>query len=518
MNFEKAVTLGNRHLQGNAKFEVNALGKEERVVRIVASAAMAETHAGQQCLWMLTNLLARQFAIITALEICVPEVSTIPGVAIFGVRRTLKEVLISTATFVAGDALDVREGNAHLPPDVEAGVGCFQPTAPFSIGVLGDGWRVAAGKPQTIPLITPTSDYAFGPYFAACLAAGDVFKHLARLKPGCGNFTEQLTFSLWDYQKSNSWDSASAGVLPAQAQLSPFYLVGAGAVGQAAVASLAASPSISGYATIIDDETIDATNRNRYVLAHSGNINEVKVLVASKALERANFRVVPYPYRWESYVQGLNRPEQQADIQALEKAWKFRRVLSCVDKNTPRHSIQNVWPELILGGSTLECGILVQAYDLRTDGECLKCANPIEADGRTIESEVARWRRMSPEQRRQAAEANRLDIAEIERYLEDPKCGELGEQEIAKFSLDQEHDWSVGFVSVAAGVLLASKLVQSELLGIEAAFPPAQGQALRFSFLNPGPFASRHQRNPACNCASKGLNAYGRLWVHAAIG
>ena len=94
------------------------------------------------------------------------------------------------------------------------------------------------------------------------------------------------------------------------------------------------------------------------------------MLIVPEALVRDNFRVVPYAGKWEKYVQGINRSEQRRDVAKLERRWKFRRILSCVDKNGPRYSIQNVWPELILSGSTLECGILVQAYDLRTDGEC----------------------------------------------------------------------------------------------------------------------------------------------------
>ncbi len=207
-----------------------------------------------------------------------------------------------------------------------------------------------------------------------------------------------------------------------------------------------------------------------------------------------------------------NGHEQCADVRALEQDWKFRRVLSCVDKNAPRHSIQNVWPELIIGGSTFECGVLVQVYDLRSGGECLKCSNPIELDQRTIEGETDRWKKMTPSERRQIAEQKGLNLQAIETHLDQPECGQLGQQEIAKFVLDPRRDWSVGFVSVAAGVLLAAKTVQSEIAGLDAAFPVLRGQALRFSFLNPGPAISRHQRSEKCNCREKGKSSHQRLW------
>jgi len=513
VNIEEAMKLGNRHLTGNDKFEIETSGARSRRVCITASPSVAATHAGQHCLWMLTNLLARQFGVITTLQINVPLVPAIRAAILFGTGETLQDALVSTAKLVAGDAMDIVEGNqqtAHA--DAEAGVGRFQQQAPFSVAVLADGWRVLAGKPGVIPDFVPTSKKPLGPYFAACLAAGEIFKQLAGLKPGRGRPIEYLAFSLWDYQKCDSWEAAEPGLWPEGILLPPFYLVGAGAVGQAAIACLAACPGIGGYVTIIDDDAVDATNRNRYALAHSGNLGVNKALIAVNAVTRNNFLALAYPGRWEAYVQGLNRPEQRDDVLALEQHWKFQRVLSCVDKNGPRHSIQNVWPEIILGGSTFECGVLVQAYDLRTEGECLKCSNPIEQDGRTIEGETALWKQMTPGQRRQLAEQKGLNLQAIEDHLNHPECGQLGQQEIAKFVLDPRQDWSVGFVSVAAGVLLAAKLVQWEIAGVDAAFPPARGQALRFSFLNPGPAISRHLHKETCVCSGKGRRSYQRLW------
>jgi len=510
MNLEEAMQLGNRHLVGSEKFEMNA--QKFQLVRITASSAVAATPAGQHCLWMLTNLLARQFGVITALEIDVPAVPSIPQTALFGLGRTLRDTLINTGKLIAGNALDICGDKSRERPAAEVGVGHYEANAPFSIAVLADGWKVMAGKPDMIPLVIPESDIPFGPYFGACLAAGEIFKHLAGMKPDRGRTIEHLIFSLWDYRQSDSWESADPGVLPKEILLPPFYLVGVGAVGQAAVASLSACASIRGHATLIDDEAIDKTNRNRYVLAHAENLGVNKVIISTNTLARKSFQVVPYVGKWEAYVQNLNRPLQPITVQELEQKYKFQRVLSCVDKNDARHSIQNLWPELILGGSTNECGMLVQAYDLRKQTECLKCSNPIKEDNRTIESETERWKQMTPSERQQIAEKEGLNLEAIELYLKQPKCGELGEQEIAKFVLDSNHEWSVGFVSVAAGVLLAAKLLQSEIAGIEMAFPAAMGQALRFSFLNPGPYASRHPQKESCDCSTKGKRSYQRLW------
>ena len=88
MNLEEAMQLGNRHLMGNEKFEIHA--QKPRLVRITASSSVAATPAGQHCLWMLTNLLARQFCIITALKIDVPSIPSIPGTALFRLGPTCR--------------------------------------------------------------------------------------------------------------------------------------------------------------------------------------------------------------------------------------------------------------------------------------------------------------------------------------------------------------------------------------------------------------------------------------------
>ena len=66
-----------------------------------------------------------------------------------------------------------------------------------------------------------------------------------------------------------------------------------------------------------------------------------------------------------------------------------------------------------------------------------------------------------------------MDAQAVEECLANSKCGELGERELAKFLLgNQTNDWSAGFVSVAAGILLATQLVI--------------GKDLRVYFKNPG--------------------------------
>ena len=68
-----------------------------------------------------------------------------------------------------------------------------------------------------------------GCYFAACIAAGEVFKRLCGLQPGKGRFIESLTLSLWDFHSYTEWSLAPDGPHLDALGLPPFYLIGAGA-------------------------------------------------------------------------------------------------------------------------------------------------------------------------------------------------------------------------------------------------------------------------------------------------
>jgi len=140
----------------------------------------------------------------------------------------------------------------------------------------------------------------------------------------------------------------------------------------------------------------------------------------------------------------------------------------------------------------------------------MMCFNKPEPADRSIEELAADLRKLPTEQLRCRAEAVGANSQAIEAYLTNPRCGYLGEGEIAKFR-GEAIDWSVGFVSVAAGTLLAAQLLKFVLIGREA-FPENKGNSLRFSFLNPCPRWTKHRRRLDCDCAGDGRVDYEGLW------
>jgi len=186
MNNLHVHNLGDRHLRPIGGLSRPGGGRR---VRITAGDTVSRSVAGQHTLWMLANLLARQFGVVAEVEVAVPRVPLHPQVALFGGREHLPDTLAEVVRLVAGDAVRVAAGVE--PADVEVIVGCDEAgrlPCTHRVAVLGAGWRVFAGRPGAVPDADLDDTNTLGPYFAACVAAGEVFKRLCGLQPGKGSF------------------------------------------------------------------------------------------------------------------------------------------------------------------------------------------------------------------------------------------------------------------------------------------------------------------------------------------
>jgi hypothetical protein len=92
------------------------------------------------------------------------------------------------------------------------------------------------------------------------------------------------------------------------------------------------------------------------------------------------------------------------------------------------------------------------------------------------------------------------DRASIEEYLGDPQCSGPGEADLARLGLQGRVDWAVGFVSAAAGVILAARFIRAVTMGTKTEI--ANGSELRYLFWTDELWFSRAKRTvdcPVCN-------------------
>jgi molybdopterin/thiamine biosynthesis adenylyltransferase len=281
--------------------------------------------------------------------------------------------------------------------------------------------------------------------------------------------------------------------------LPTFYMAGAGAVAQAAALTLAGLPSVTGHASVADPDALDLSNDNRYALATLHDDGQPKVPMIEHFPKQRGVEVFPFTGTWQDYVTRCGRDANRADLDALERKFLYRLVLSCVDDNSARHAIQNLWPDLIIGGSTYGLTAKAITYDMCGDQLCLKCFNPVVERNERVRERIAQALAMSPdEQARFFAELG-IDPVNATAYLQNPGCGQLTEKDLDRFAAG-EPMMSVGFVSVAAGVLLAAQLLRLMQAGRPSL--TADGTILTVNFYRPGIRCLRSLPESGCDAPS----------------
>lgn len=206
--------------------------------------------------------------------------------------------------------------------------------------------------------------------------------------------------------------------------------------------------------------------------------------------------------RWPDDYVTDSRRRVPNDIRTREDEGRFEWILSCVDRNRDRQGIASYLPRHVLSGST--DGLVAQAayYSMRGRCECLGCNHPALAPD-LLEDLVPKLKDGTPAERlawMQGRGANPGVMAAIEEYLEAPECGGLGEAELARLGREGEVDWSVGFVSVAAGVLQAAAFLQVARRGLEEVVGSRSER--RLLFWGDELIASAALRRPDCPVCS----------------
>lgn len=457
--------LADRHLRPDPQGALADPGDmKPGFVLVQVSSDMASAMGVQHLVWMLVNLLSRQFKVVQGIVFDVPDVRLHSAIAPFGQKAGLVETLEECVRLVSGAHIKAYRHGDGPAADISLGIGDIQPSAERHWQLYADGWRYAIVQNGELPTMPPQSGLSIGPYLCASFAAGEVFKLLRGLKPGRGDFIKSHHSSAWTMTSEKEWDALIEGpgvdgfdVLP------HFYFAGAGAVAQAAALCLGSS-SFKGSCSAIDSDKLDLTNGNRYSLSTLGDNGKSKVELMRDYLQSRGFSCQVIPEWWQDFVTSSGRLAPNEAIRQLEREYKFPIVLSCVDKNLPRHDLQRALPQLLIGGSTDGLSAKASIFDLGVGTACLKCHNPPESRNVVIEERRAAIQKMDGEDR--AAYARDLGLSErdVTNLLEPSECGKLSESDLARFAAASP-EMSVGFVSMAAGVLLVAQLLRYLSLG-----------------------------------------------------
>ena len=500
----------DRHMQPDpqdilAPAELRAQGS----VRVVVQSELAGTYASQHTAWTLVNMLARQFGLVVHIEVDAPEAALLPGVAAFGQANTLGMALCECIRLIGEPHVTVRESTDEAI-DIELVIGASprSQTCGKRWYLHAEGWRWYVGEAPCSSGNLPSSNpVALGPHLAACFAAGEVFKQLRGLKERRGKFIESFFGSAWSGDTAASWDELEDGP-PLEALVLPhIYVVGGGAVAQACLFALGAS-GLQGSLTVIDDDTLDISNNNRYVLSMASDHEDVKVRIAERYLERTKIVCIPVEAKWDAFVREPKIEWSRSDLLANERARRYPIVLSDVDKNRPRHEIQNVLPRLIVGGSTDGMTARAQIVDWSSETACLKCFNPLEDTVAIAHAKIEEARQGDDTMRATICRDLGISVEELKRVMGATGCGELMPADVERFGAGPRQ-MSVGFVSVAAGVLQATQLLRSLLLDGNCL---GNGELVAVAF-GTGRIKTIHvARDHDCDCGEERHHRWRRWW------
>jgi len=462
---------------------VQGLGADARplTVRIVAGAELAAPTA-QHLTVCMVNLLCRLVGSVAAVELDLPPQRlsvTIPGPESEG---GAVEQLSALAEWAVSGKVPVA-GRSHRICDMTICIGDLPSDRdePIDLWVIAAGWRAWVGTTRDhLPakIFADADANPLGPYLAAALAVGEVFKRSRGLVKG--RFAEDFGYSLWT-GKTGPWAELADGPPIAGATLPPFYLVGAGAVGQGLHAILAAAKIRTEYVVTIDDDRHDGTNLNRCFVAGADDVEKLKIKAVRRSRKAAGIKGLEFKGTLAQYVSGGQDPALHADLAVTQAQDLFPLVVSAVDKNASRQDIQGLAPGLVLSATTVGLTAKANTYEMRSGAACLACHNPPEDDGARLREVEQRARNMDEMELRAFLAGNVADAEAVIEYLRhSERCGELGEADFRNFATRRTPEFSVSFVSMAAATLLASRLfMQAPTLGAHVPRSPMSTLAFR---------------------------------------
>jgi hypothetical protein len=155
----------------------------------------------------------------------------------------------------------------------------------------------------------------------------------------------------------------------------------------------------------------------------------------------------------------------------------------------------------------------VAYFSMVGDCECLACNHPMP--DANIDQIVQDLQHMSAAEREAWFDDRDVDPAsraQVEGFLVDGNCGSVGAQELVRLGLEGGTDWSVAFVSVAAGIMVAAALVRAAMDGIDRVFVGKAERRIVFwkpEFLESA--ATRKISCPVCR-SDKNQDRLRKLW------
>jgi hypothetical protein len=234
--------------------------------------------------------------------------------------------------------------------------------------VFAAGWTGAVTPDAAeVPPLDIASANPFGPYVAACLAAGQAYMH-ARVRD---HHLQAVLLNAWTLTQATTDLGAVAAVDPGEPSVELDHLVaGVGAVGTALLLTLWAYQQASGTIRAVDADPkgVDDTNLNRCVPFHWTDLGLPKAVVAAERLSRHHGLVIEPTVGYAQYLVGPRT-----------------HLISAVDTPNARQALQDKYSASAVQASTSGLRLEMLRIDPTVGTACLRCFNPPRGETPDIE-------------------------------------------------------------------------------------------------------------------------------------
>jgi hypothetical protein len=434
-------------------------------VTVLVDPGVAGTRGAQLVTAMLCNILARSIGSVTAAILSCGSVPLADGV-LCGTTpdQNFAEAVLAACASIGGVHVtigDAERVSATQPDNLTIGVGDTDADVTLVCGNWWGGLTTAAApafRNDVGHVVLP-----FGAYAAAAHAAAEVFRR-SRIADAVSLIP--YVHDLWNQRVTTEPDELPADDWLPKALHLDAVLAGVGAVGNAWLAAIWATPSLTGTILYADADHVDDTNLNRCVLFNLASGGLLKTEVVEPLLTDA--------------VNQLAWTRTDTLVQASDKlTFPVPLLISAVDTNRARRDLQSLNPQRILAAST---------HNLRADllrpgppgqGACLLCHNPIEPEVPDRELR-ARWLAATALEKEQLAATIGETVETLDRWAHQARCGELDARALpvlADTLAVGPRQFSVGFLSLLAGVMLAAETVK-EAAGVAEGLDETQNRAV----------------------------------------
>jgi hypothetical protein len=339
---------------------------------------------------------------------------------------------------------------------------------------------------STAPVGSGDSGNPFGAGAAACLGAANVFRTVFAGALPNAPVDADIQLSLVTYDTAAPRPSAEPA-WPAAVPFSDTVLVGVGAIGNGVLWALSQLPQARGTLEIVDHESVDLSNLQRYALATQADVAVPKVHLAVERLTCTGLTPLPFKGTWGEYL--ARRPD-----------WQLARVAVAVDSAEARISIQASLPHRLFNAWTQSADLGVSRHPDFLTTACLACLYTPKGERKSESVMVAESLGLpEPEVREMLyrntvvdpALADRIAVANqapvellrpfvgkpLRAFYQETVCGGV----LLTTGAGQLNETPMAFQSALAGIMLAAELVIDDL-GLRPAGLPA---TTRIDLLHP---------------------------------